>query len=108
MYLEIVDLVVIGLALAAALYLFSATRVRELAVQAVRRAARDGDFQLLDDSVSLQRVSLSRDGGGRWRVWRQYRFDYSYDGVRRESGAVVMLGKRLQALVVTEPERVLH
>jgi hypothetical protein len=108
MVLELVDLLVLAFFGAVGLYIFSATRVRELAVQAVRRASRDGDFQLLDDSVSLQRVSLSRDGSGRWRVWRQYRFDYSHDGVQREAGAVIMLGKRLQALVVTEPDRVLH
>lgn len=108
MVIELLDLVVVGLFGAAALYLFSATRVRELAITAVKRAARDGDFQLLDDSVSLQRMSLSRDGAGMWRVWRQYRFDYSYDGVQREQGAVIMLGKSLQALVVGEPGRVLH
>ncbi|MEQ8517381.1 MAG: DUF3301 domain-containing protein [Chromatocurvus sp.] len=108
MVIELLDLVVIALFGGAALYLFSATRVRELAITAVKRAARDGDFQLLDDSVSLQRMSLSRDGTGMWRVWRQYRFDYSYDGVQREQGAVIMLGKSLQALVVAEPDRVLH
>ena len=108
MVIELLDLVVVGIFGALALYLFSATRVRELAIAAVKRAARDGDFQLLDDNVSLQRVSLSRDGNGMWRVWRQYRFDYSYDGVAREQGAVIMLGKSLQALVVAEPDRVLH
>lgn len=108
MVIELVDLVVIAFFGGASYYLFSATRVRELAIQAVRRASRDGDFQFLDDSVALQRVSLSRGSGGRWHVWRQYRFEYSYDGVQRETGAVIMLGKRLQALVVTEPGQVLH
>ena len=108
MIIELVDLLVLALFGSAGFYLFSATRVRELAIQAVRRAARDGDFQFLDDSVALQRVSLSRDSAGRWRLWRQYRFEYSYDGVQRETGAVIMLGKRLQALVVTEPDQVIH
>jgi hypothetical protein len=108
MVLEWLDLVVVALFGLGGLYLFTATRVRELAIAAVRRASRDGDFQLLDDSVSLQRVSLSRDATGRWRIWRQYRFDYSYNGVEREQGAVIMLGHKLQALVVSEPDRVLH
>lgn len=108
MVIELLDLFVIGFLGVLALYLFSATRVRELAIMAVKRAARNGDFQLLDDSVSLQRLSLSRDGSGMWRVWRQYRFDYSYDGVQREQGAVIMLGKSMQALVVAEPDHVLH
>ncbi|MDH3995150.1 MAG: DUF3301 domain-containing protein, partial [Gammaproteobacteria bacterium] len=30
-------------------------------------------------------------------------FDYSYDGVERRQGHVIMLGKQLQALIVSEP-----
>ena len=45
---------------------------------------------------------------GIWRVWRQYRFDYSYDGVQRQRGFVIMLGKQLQAVVVPEEQPTLH
>lgn len=90
------------------LHFLSAIRVRELAVQAVGRASAQDDFQLLDQSVHLQRVSLSRDEAGRWRIWRQYRFDYSYDGVERRHGFVVMLGRQLQSIVVSERNRTLH
>jgi hypothetical protein len=106
--IELIDLLVLAVFGSLGLYLFSATRVRELATDAVRRAAQQGDFQLLDESVSLQRVSMSRDSNGVWRFWRQYRFDYSYDGIQRQQGAVIMLGRQLQALVVAEPDRVLH
>jgi hypothetical protein len=90
------------------LHFLSAMRVRELAVQAVGRAGERDDFQLLDQSVHLQRMSLSRDDTGRWRIWRQYRFDYSYDGVERRHGFVVMLGRQLQSIVVSERSRTLH
>ena len=90
------------------LYFLSAIRVRELALQAVGRSAKQDDYQLLDQSVHIRRVSLSRDNGGRWRIWRQYRFDYSYDGVNRRQGHVIMLGRKLQAIVVSEQDRVLH
>ena len=90
------------------LYFLAAVRVRELAVQAVGRASQQDDFQLLDQSVHIRRVSLSRDDSGRWRIWRQYRFDYSYDGVERRQGYVTMLGKRLHSLVVSEPATTLH
>lgn len=90
------------------LYFLDAIRVRELALQAVQRAGERDDFQLLDQSVHINRLSLSRDERGRWKIWRQYRFDYSFDGVRREQGFVIMLGKRLQAVVVSEPQRTLH
>jgi len=89
-------------------YFLGAIRVRELALQAVGRASRQDDFQLLDQAVHIRRISLSRDGTGRWRIWRQYRFDYSYDGVERLQGAVIMLGRQLQSVVLAERDRVVH
>jgi hypothetical protein len=104
---DVVALLVLG---GLCLYFLGAVRVRELAVKAVQAASLRDDFQLLDQSVHVQRLSLSRDDSGRWRIWRQYRFDYSYDGVERRQGFVVMLGKQLQSIVVAEraPTPTLH
>jgi Protein of unknown function (DUF3301) len=90
------------------MYFLAAVRVRELAVQAVGRASARDDFQLLDQSVHMRRISLSKDDSGRWRIWRQYRFDYSYDGVERRQGFVIMLGKQLQSIVISERVPTLH
>ncbi|MEP1469413.1 MAG: DUF3301 domain-containing protein [Halieaceae bacterium] len=108
MYFSLGQLLVVFLFGGLCLYFLSAIRVRELALQAVGRSAKQDDYQLLDQSVHIRRVSLSRDNGGRWRIWRQYRFDYSYDGVNRRQGHVIMLGRKLQAIVVSEQDRVLH
>ncbi len=102
---DIIVLLVLGLA---GLYFMAAVRVRELAVQAVGLASQRDDFQLLDQSVHIQRLSLSRNGAGRWRIWRQYRFDYSFDGVERRQGFVIMLGNQLQSIVVSERAPTLH
>lgn len=104
MYLSIADLVVVAVIGCAGVYYFSGIRVRELAIEAVRRASRDIGFQLLDQSVAIERVSMSRDRQGRWRIWRQYRFDYSYDGLDRREGRIVMLGQRQKALLIAEPD----
>ena len=96
---EVLALFIFGVV---SLFFLEATRVRELAVQAVLRASERDDFQLLDQSVHLQRISLSRNEHGRWSIWRQYRFDYSFEGVERRQGHVIMLGKKLQAMVVSE------
>jgi len=90
------------------MHFLAAVRVRELALQAVGRASARDDFQLLDQSVHMRRISLSKDGSGRWRIWRQYRFDYSYDGVERRQGFVIMLGKQLQSIVISERVPTLH
>ena len=89
-------------------YFFNALRVRELALKAARDACLREGVQLLDEAVSIGRFSLSRDNAGRWRIWRQYRFEYSYDGEERKSGHVIMLGLRLSALVMADQGRTLH
>ena len=108
MYFTLGDILVVMLFGGLCLYFLSSTRVRELAVQAVKRAGEQDDYQLLDQAVHIRRVSLSRDRQGRWRLWRQYRFDYSYDGVERRQGHVIMLGKQLEAVVVSDQARTLH
>ncbi len=90
------------------LQFLAAIRIRELAYQAVLRASRRDQFQVLDQSVHLRRLSLSRDKNGQWRVWRQYRFDYSVNGVERQRGFVIMLGRQLQAVIVSDQDRVIH
>jgi len=97
------DLLFVAALGAGAWYWFNGTRVRELAIAAARRSTELADVQLLDQTVSLARVSLSRDRNRRWRIWREYRFDYSRDGLSREVGHIIMLGPRLEAVVVAEP-----
>ncbi len=108
MYLSVGNVLALLALVLLCLHFLSAIRVRELALQAVGRAGAQDDFQLLDQSVHLQRISLSRDDTGRWRIWRQYRFDYSYDGVERRHGFVIMLGRQLQSIVVSDRNRTLH
>lgn len=108
MYLTIGEVLAVFSFGIACLFFLSSIRVREIAVAAVQRASEKDDFQLLDQSVHVQKLSMSRDDRGSWCLWRQYRFDYSYDGVERRQGHVIMLGKKMQALVVSEPDRTLH
>lgn len=108
MVLNLTDLLIVLVLGLLVGWFLSSIRVRELAVEAVKQASRRDDFQLLDQTVQLSRISLSRNPEGRWRVWRQYRFDYSLDGVERLEGFVIMLGNRLQAVVVREPDATLH
>ena len=108
MYFNLGDILLALLIGGLSLYFLSAIRVRELAVQAVTRAGRDNDYQLLDQAVHIRRISLSRDRQGRWRVWRQYRFDYSFDGVERRQGHVIMLGKQLETVVISDQARTIH
>ena len=103
MTLTLGEIVVIFLIGGYGLYLFQALRIKELALAAARRACQQRGVQLLDQTVSIKRISMSRDEQGRWRVWRQYHFEYSVEGLERERGHVIMLGNRLHGLVMSEP-----
>jgi Protein of unknown function (DUF3301) len=107
-YLSLGEILTLFLFAVLCLYFLASIRVRELATQAVKRASEKDDYQLLDQAVHLRKISMSRDDSGRWCVWRQYRFDYSYDGVERRQGHVIMLSKRLQAIIVSEREYTVH
>ena len=85
-----------------ATYFLNATRVREFAIASVTFEGKKGNFQLLDQSVHLNKLSLSRDSNGRWKIWRQYRFDYSLEGDDRRQGYIIMLGKTRQTIVFAE------
>lgn len=102
MTLTLADIFFVALLGGIAWYWFTSTRVRELAIMAARRSTKMSDFQLLDQSVALARVSFSRGRGGHWHLWRQYRFEYSRDGVNREIGQIIMLGQKLEAVMVAE------
>ena len=100
-------LLLVGILFAANWFL-ATLRVRELALQAARRACLEQGVQLLDQTVSGRRLSLSRDHQGRWRVWRLYQFEYTEDGNERQFGEVIMLGRQMQALIMAEQQPTLH
>ncbi len=104
MSFSIEGLIGVGLFCLIAAYFLSATRVRELAIAATVFESRNGNFQLLDQSVHLNKLSLSRDSNGVWRIWRQYRFDYSLDGEDRKQGYVIMLGRGVESMIYAERE----
>jgi len=74
-------------------------RARLLAAQACQRSG----VQLLDQTVSLDRISLARNAEGRLRISRRYRFDYSQRGSDRRRAALAMLGTQLLWLQSPEP-----
>jgi hypothetical protein len=98
--------VLIGVAGAGWVY-YSGIRVRETALRAGRLHCREMGLQMLDQTVSRQRISLSRGSGGRWRIWRSFGFEFTSDGERRYRGEIIMLGHEVKQ-VRTEAHRILH
>lgn len=91
---------ILGLAALAALawLWFDSIQVRGIGIGAAKSACAAEGLQLLDDTVSISSLSLTRDDDGRLLLRRVYGFDYSDTGDNRRKGSVVLLGQ--QVLIV--------
>ena len=91
-----------------ALYWHNSMQSKTYAVQYARRGCEKEGAQLLDQTVQRIRLSWSRDRNDQWRLWREYRFDYSIDGVNRLEGRLVILGYRLVRSALENANPVIH
>jgi hypothetical protein len=90
------------------LYWFNSMQCKSYAVVYARRECDKHGVQLLDQTVQRTKLSMSRDQGDRWRLWREYRFDYSEDGVNRYEGRLTMLGYKLLRSALETSGPVIH
>ncbi len=91
-----------------ALYWQNSMQSKIYAVQYARKECEKEGAQLLDQTVQRTRLSFSRDRNDQWRLWREYRFDYSIDGVNRLEGRLVILGYRLVRSALENVNPVIH
>ena len=98
-------LLVISLCLLAILaWLWSeALRAREMALARCRRACRDANVQLLDQTVMLTSWRLARDVRGNITSRRRYRFEFSALGNDRYRGEIVMVGPKVEFVRLEHP-----
>ena len=66
-----------------ALYWHNSMQSKTYAVQYARKECEKVGAQLSDQTVPRIRLSCSRDRNDQWRLWREYRLDYSIDGSHR-------------------------
>lgn len=79
-------------------------RAREQALRVCAAACRQINTQLLDETVALRRLSVTRDAAGRAAWRRTYRFEYTVDGTQRLRGSVIMRGHRVETLAIQSPD----
>jgi hypothetical protein len=80
-------------------YWWDTLQCNELALQACRRRCEQKGLQLLDATVTRQRVWLRRNEHGRIQICRFYSFEYSVGGNAdygdRVTGYIVILGRQV-------------
>lgn len=79
-------------------------RAREQAMRVSALACKQLELQLLDQSVALARLGLTRGTRGRIQLRRVYRFEFSTDGVERWTGRAVLCGSQLGAVYLDYPD----
>ncbi|OOZ39453.1 hypothetical protein BOW53_11610 [Solemya pervernicosa gill symbiont] len=90
-------LLIIALMLAL-LFWKSALRALERAKSAAQATCKSQGVQLLDSTVSLQSIRLARSTSGRVTLQRNYRFEYSADGVERQQGFIIVSGQQVESI----------
>lgn len=102
------ELLLLVIVVTGVLYWLSAMRSKDIAIATAKRECRLCDVQFLDQTVQLVKLSVSRDQNGHWRLWREYRFEYSDDGNTRREGRMSMLGPRVIQVAMETFNPVIH
>ena len=99
--MDFFELLAFLLLLATGALWYSSLNVRELAVSEARAVCAAEGLLLLDDTVSIARIGLARDGDGVVQLRRVYEFEYSDTGNDRRSGSMLILGGRVLVIHLT-------
>ena len=87
-------------------------RARDVALRTAREACASEGLMLLDYTVAIASLTLTRNENGRIQIQRAYDFEYSDTGDNRLKGSIVLRGHRVIVLNVglrpAPPLRTLH
>lgn len=73
---------------------------RDIAIQVARTSCRQQELQLLDGTVSLRTIRPYYRNCDDYGLKRTYTFDYSGDGISRQTGCVVLYNNRVVSIVL--------
>lgn len=96
------ELIVLILLCLLAWFWLDSIKVRELGVKAARESCLREGVQLLDDTVAFRSLRPARDDNGQVLLQRVYDFEYSGSGNDRYRGSVMLLGREVVMLDVSE------
>lgn len=67
-------------------------KLKSQALRAGQRRCREAGVQLLDHTVVQNKLGFKKDLNGRWRLQREYLFDFTSTGEQRYQGKVILQG----------------
>jgi Protein of unknown function (DUF3301) len=90
------EFALLALLIASAWYWLDSIAKREIAVNTGRDLAGRFSLQLLDETVSCNKIRLGRDSHGHAQLVRDYVFEVSANGTERMPCRLQLLGKHLR------------
>lgn len=79
-------------------------RFREYAIHKCKISCRSMDLQLLDETVALHKVRITRDNRNQVKLLRRYHFEFSIDGHDRYIGSVTFIGQGVDHIQLDHPD----
>jgi len=67
-------------------------KIKQLALRAAINRCKEAGVQFLDHSVVLHRIGFRKDASKRWKLYREYRFEFASTGESRYVGRVILQG----------------
>jgi Protein of unknown function (DUF3301) len=105
--MDVMSLLLLLLLAALGWFWFDSLHALEVARNAGKYVCSNAHVQFLDDTVARVSLALVRDQAGRRVLRRTYRFEFSETGNSRREGHLVLLGSRVES-VMMEPYRMLE
>lgn len=92
------DILLFAALIAVVAFWWTSSRSREKAVALSRNACERCQVQLLDGTVTLNKMRLQRNDRGHINIARWYTFEFSTSGIDRRQGLVGLLGNTLTSM----------
>lgn len=105
MTLDLTHLIWFTLLALGLMYWWTAYGIKQLALQATLKYCRKMDVQLLDQSLALKRISVTRSTNGRLQFIRMFDFEFASTGNDRYVGETTMHG-RICTNIELSPHRI--
>jgi len=86
---KVITLLILGFI---AWYWSYSQKIKQLALRASVKRCKEAGVQFLDHSVVLHRFAFKKNKADRWKMIREYRFEFTSTGENRYTGRVVLQG----------------
>ena len=98
--IEANSLFILGLLAVIILFWVESLRFREFIIKMCKKICKESELQLLDQTVSLDSLSLRRSISGWPYIHRVYQFEVSTNGADRLPGYVTLTGRMVTTIQI--------